>query len=78
MKDLTRQVALLCPTCGNDQFEYSDDEEDESDDSSIIRCSDCGFECTKTEIIEMNQELINNNIEEVQEELMKELMKAFR
>ena len=51
MKSLTNQIDLLCPTCGNDQFEYSDDEEDESDDSSIIRCSDCGFECSKAELI---------------------------
>lgn len=45
MKDLDRKVKLLCPLCGNDQFESLDEEFEDllhASDDVRLRCSDCG------------------------------------
>ena len=44
MKDLDRKVKLLCPLCGNDQFESLDEEFEDllhASDDVRLRCSDC-------------------------------------
>ena len=64
MKDLSREVAMLCPLCENDQFECLDEEfEDGVDtlDEVRFRCSDCGSVFTK-------EELIAEAVERVKEE----------
>lgn len=76
MKDLTRNVALLCPTCGNDQFS-KENAYDDTDDRAIFKCSDCNSTYTRSELLELNQELINSNIEEIQEEAVEEFGKEF-
>jgi len=61
MKDLSRNVSLLCPVCGNDQFSaVNDNIENPKDapDETRIKCSDCGATRTKAELIEENQEII--------------------
>lgn len=85
MKDLSRNVSLLCPVCGNDQFStVNDDIENLKDapDEKRIKCSDCGATRTKAELIEENQEIINANIEDIKKEAIskieKELKKAFK
>lgn len=85
MKDLSRNISLRCPVCGNDQFSAVDvDIEELSDapDETRIKCSDCGAIRTKAELIEENQENINANINDIKKdavaEIEKELKKAFK
>lgn len=85
MKDLSRNVSIRCPVCGNDQFSAVDvDIEELSDatDETRIKCSDCGATRTKAELIEENQEIINANIDDIKKEAVaeieKELKKAFK
>lgn len=85
MKDLSRNVSMRCPVCGNDQFSAVDvDIEELSDakDETRIKCSDCGAIRTKAELIEENQEIINANIDDIKKEAVaeieKELKKAFK
>jgi len=76
MEDLTRNVQLLCPVCGNNQFETFDTATDEfmdATDETRFRCSDCGNIFTKRELIDENQAVINENIEEVKQEAIKEI-----
>jgi len=68
MKDLSRNISLLCPTCGNDQFSAIDVETDDlsdAPDETRVKCSDCGMILTKAELIEENQERINANIDDI-------------
>lgn len=78
MKDLSRNVTLFCDVCGNDQFSTLDEincELSEAPDETRIQCSDCGKIFTKAELLEVNQEVINANIEEIQNEAIKEMEK---
>ena len=81
MKDLSRNVSLYCPVCGNDQFETVDvDAEDllDAEGSTKFKCSDCGKIITKDELIEENQEVINSNIRDIEKEAVKELEKELK
>ena len=76
MKDLSREVAMLCPLCENDQFECLDEEfEDGVDtlDEVRFRCSDCGSVFTKEALIAENAEVLDNAVEDIKEEFLKEL-----
>ena len=45
MKNLDRNVTLLCPLCCNDQFLSLDEEFEDllhAGDDARVRCSDCG------------------------------------
>lgn len=56
MKNLDRKVTLLCPLCGNDQFSSLDEEPEDllhAGDDARVRCSDCGSEYTKRELLDM-------------------------
>lgn len=85
MKDLSRNVSIRCPVCGNDQFSAVDvdiAELSDAPDETRIICSDCGAIRTKAELIEENQEIINANIDDIKKEAVaeieKELKKAFK
>ena len=81
MKDLSREVAMLCPLCGNDQFECLDEElEDGVDtpDEARFRCSDCRSVFTKEELIAENAEVLDNAVEDIKEEFLKELQKEMK
>ena len=78
MKDFDRQVTLLCPLCGNNQFESPDEEfEDllEASDNIRVRCSDCGSEYTKEELLDGNSNVIDNAAEEMEQDIINELEK---
>ena len=67
MKDLDRKVKLLCPLCGNDQFESLDEEFEDllhASDDVRLRCSDCGSEYTKRELIDSNAAIIDTAVDE--------------
>lgn len=79
MKDLNRNVAMLCPQCGNDQFSMVDEEYigvDDAPANARLRCSDCKAVYTKEEILAANAEKINIAAEEIVQEFEKELKKA--
>lgn len=78
MKDLSRNVTLFCDICGNDQFSTLDEvkcEVSEAPDETRVQCSDCGKVFTKAELLEVNQEVLNANLEEIQNEAIKEMEK---
>ena len=80
MENLVRKVKLLCPICGNDQFESLDEEVEDllyTSDDVRVRCHDCGSEYTKRELIDNNAAIIDNAVDELAQEAVKELEKEF-
>ncbi len=78
MKDISRNVTLVCPLCGNDQFSSIDFELNslkEAPGETRIKCSDCGRITTKDVLIEENQGIINANIEDIKKEAVAEAEK---
>ena len=76
-----RNVTLYCPTCGNDHFSCLDTEVGELSEAppeTRLQCADCKSIFTKAELIEENQDIINANIEEVEQNLMKDLEKKLK
>ena len=69
-----RSVNLSCPTCGNSLLETQDD----GQENEIIRCPLCNRTMTKEELIHENGENINANLEEMKEEVIKDLDKELR
>ncbi len=81
MKDLSRNVILLCPVCGNSQFESLDDKNDEYGDVSNLmqyKCSDCGSLLTKEQLLEENSEKIDIAISEIKNDALKEFDKELK
>jgi ribosomal protein S27E len=81
MKNISRNVRLLCSVCGNDQFSSIDESvEDINDapDDTKIKCSDCGRVITKEELLEENSELINANLDDFEKEALKEIEKEIK
>ena len=81
MKDLSRNVTLICRVCGNDQFETLDTEyEDmrEAPENTRFKCSDCGRIIIKSELIEENEEIINANVEDIRKEALAEIEKELK
>ena len=81
MKDMEMKVRLICSVCGNDQFSAIDEnliDIDEADDDIKVKCSDCGREITKEQLLEENTDVINANIEDFKDEIMKEVVKDFK
>ena len=78
MTDKTKKAVLLCPTCANDQFEYPGEiDEQDIDDTTKFKCSDCGSEFTKAELLELNLEVISNHIDELKADIVKDIKKMF-
>ena len=74
-------MTLYCPTCGNDLFFYADDGVDNllgASDDTKIQCADCKCIFTKEELLEANQDIINANIKEVQQSLIKDFEKSLK
>ncbi len=78
MKDYSRKIALLCPVCGNDQFGSDNENDDEVNDDTVFKCSDCGNEFTRVELIEFNQEIISNNIDEMVQDVTSDITKKMK
>lgn len=71
-----RDIILYCPTCGNDKFSCLDIEIDDlskAPGDTRIQCADCKCIFTKAKLIDSNQDILNSNIEEVKQDLMKDL-----
>ena len=85
MKDLSRQVTMLCPVCDNDQFESLDEEFEDLTDApneSRLICSDCRSIFTKEELMRENAKKIDIAVDamvkDAKKEIEKELKKAFK
>lgn len=81
MKNLERNVKLLCPLCGNDQFASLDEEFENllnAPDNVRLRCSDCGSEYTKKELIDSNAEAVDCAVNELKEDAIKEIEKELK
>ena len=83
MEDLTRRIQLLCPICGNDQFSAPDIEDENYDlssapDETRLQCSLCQNIFTKATLFEDNQSRINAAIEDMAQEVIKELAKSLK
>ena len=85
MKDLSRNITLLCPVCGTSQFESLNEGSEafgDASDQAQYKCSDCGSIFTKEQLLEENSEKIDIAINEIKDdalkELDKELKKAFK
>ena len=71
----------MCPLCGNDQFESLDEEFEDllyANDDVRVRCSDCGSEYTKGELIDSNAELIDNAVDELAQDAVREFEKELK
>lgn len=81
MKDISRNVTLICNICGNDQFETLDTKYEDmrkAPGNTRFKCSDCGRIITKSELLEENKEIINANIEDVKKETITEIEKELK
>lgn len=75
MKDLEQHIPMLCPLCGNDQFESLDVDGDDTlnaPDSIRFRCSDCHSLYTKGELLAENAEAIEIATDEVIDDVVKD------
>lgn len=71
----SRDIELICPTCGGSQFEYGDDIES---DHADVRCIGCDRVMTKEELIDENSESINEHAREVGKEAVDDLAKNMK
>ena len=81
MKDLDRKVKLLCPLCGNDQFASLDEEFEDllhASDDVRLRCSDCGWEYTRRELIDSNAAIIDTAVDELKQDAVREIEKELK
>lgn len=67
-------VALLCPTCGGDQFEFEGNDEI----LESARCIGCDRAFTKDELIEENSENINEHAKDMGREISRDIAKELR
>lgn len=73
-KDYNRNIKLRCAVCGDDtSFEFNEDK-------SYVKCTRCGREYFGgyNELVELNQEQINSEIQNIQEEVAKDLEDEIR
>ena len=81
MKDMSREVSMLCPVCGNDQFESLDEQypdPNDAPDGVLLKGSDCGATYTKEELFHENSEKIGLAVEDLKEEVAQEIEKGLK
>ena len=69
-----RSIALLCPTCGRDQFVF--DDETSSNEHRIVTCNNCGKTMTQADLIEANHEQIDSEKEAMTSEVIADFKKS--
>lgn len=65
-----RSVKLLCPTCGGSQFSPVSPDDIESE---IQKCTTCGREITRDELIRENSENIDEHLNEMKNEVINDV-----
>lgn len=66
----SRNMQLLCPTCGGSQFHH---DETSDLDEQTVKCVQCNRETTKRALIDENSESINVHISEIREDIIKDI-----
>jgi len=81
MKDMQIKISMKCSVCGNDQFsaidEYIEDIQDCPDDT-LLKCSDCGRVTTKEQLFDENSYIIDSNIEDFKDDIIKQVEKDLK
>jgi hypothetical protein len=67
----SRRVSMQCSTCGGTAFEYDDE-------SGPYRCTGCDRTFTREELLRENGERIENEVDEVKGEIVKDLRDKLR
>lgn len=65
-----RTIRLLCPVCASTDMERSEE-------SDFVKCISCGKEMTKHTLIEENGESIEIHVDELKNEISKDIEKEF-
>ncbi len=73
LSKLNRKISLLCPTCGNDQFETIDD----NPNSEMYKCPSCKRIISHDELFNENGSLIESEFDEIREEATKMVKDEF-
>lgn len=68
----TRNVEMLCPTCGSSQFRY--DKNELENDNCLFECPHCRLTLTKAELIEENRETLEVNAQEIGQKVVADLI----
>ena len=71
----SKNIVLKCPTCGGTNFKF-DSEIEES--AQIVTCSGCNAEFSRKELIQRNQHNINNTVDAVKKEVVKDITKEIQ
>jgi uncharacterized Zn finger protein (UPF0148 family) len=66
-----RSIALLCPTCGQKDFEHDANGE-------TLRCVSCNRGFTRDELVRENGEVIEAEVAEVKAEIAKDVTNELR
>ncbi len=78
---MEKKINLICPICGNDQFSSLDVPMEELKDgleTNRVQCSDCRRIFTKEELLNENQGRIDNEVEQIKEDITKQLDKEIK
>ncbi|KQA33491.1 ECs_2282 family putative zinc-binding protein [Vibrio cholerae] len=68
LKNLDRQISLMCPTCGCKDFSF-----DEHDENGLVTCAQCERQLTRTELVTENSELITESQNEIAKDAQKQI-----
>lgn len=74
-------ISMKCSVCGNDQFSIVDESIEDmlnAPEETEVKCSDCGRVTTKEQLIEENNHIIDANIEDFKDEILKQLQKDLK
>lgn len=76
LKNINKKISLICPICGNDQFISLDvpiGELKDGSETNRVQCSDCYRIFTKEELLTENQELIDCEVKQFKDEIIKQV-----
>lgn len=75
---MEKNISMKCSVCGNEQFSSVEEGIDDlmsAPSETELKCSDCGRVQTKEQLIEENSHIIDANVEDFKDEVMKQLKK---
>lgn len=81
MRDMEKIINMKCNVCGNDQFSTVDkgiEDVQNASEETEVKCSDCGRVTSKEQLVEENSDIINANMDDFKEDIMKQLKKDFK
>lgn len=81
LDNIEKKINLICPICGNDQFSSLDVPMEELKDgleTNRVQCSDCSSIFTKEELLNENQARIDNEVEQITDDITKQLDKEIK